>query len=118
MKIATHHPERQRVAAGVDVEERLLLDRVALHAGDVAERHLELPAFVEPHLADAAQAVTDEAAVAARQAADAVALRTAQLGCPRRRVPVHHLSQSLIRYARFHQVVLLARIAVPWVMNA
>ena len=38
VKIAPHHPEGQRVGAGIHMEERLLLDRVALHARDVAER--------------------------------------------------------------------------------
>src|SRR5262249_34410117 len=73
MQVATHHAEGEGVAAGVDVEERLLLDGVALQTGDVAERHLEPAGLIEAHLADAAQAVADEAAMAARQTTNAVA---------------------------------------------
>ena len=62
MKIATLHTEGEGVAAGVDVEEWLLLDRVALDGGDVAEGHAELAALVEADLADAAAVVADQAA--------------------------------------------------------
>ena len=95
MKIAAHHAERQRIAAGIDVEERLLLDRVALHAGDVAERHAQLAAFVEAHLANAAMPRADETAMAAGDATNALAL-----GPPQRtdgRVAVQNIGQ---RYAR------------------
>jgi len=37
MEIATQHPEGQRATAGIDVVEGLFLDRVALHARDVAK---------------------------------------------------------------------------------
>ena len=52
------------------VEERLLLDRIALHAADVAPRHVELAVAIEAHLADAERAVGDRALVAAGVAAE------------------------------------------------
>src|SRR5262249_23770554 len=102
-KIATHHAEGQGVAAGVDVEERLLLDRVALQTGDVAERHLEPAGFVEADLADAAQSVADQAAMAARQPADAVAFGPGQLGGAEDGVPIERVGQRRIRHARLHR---------------
>jgi len=39
MEVAAQHAEGERVGAGEDVEERLLLDRVALERGDVAAGH-------------------------------------------------------------------------------
>src|ERR1019366_7783495 len=53
MEIAPEHPERQRVRAGIDMEERLLLDRVALNASDVAKWDAQLAALVEAHAATA-----------------------------------------------------------------
>src|SRR5438034_193015 len=41
VEIAAEHPEAVRERARVRVEERLLLDRIALHAADVAPRHLQ-----------------------------------------------------------------------------
>ena len=70
MQIAAEHPEAEGERAGARVEERLLLDRVALHAADVAPRHVKSSAAIEPHLADAHGAVGDRALVAARVAAD------------------------------------------------
>ena len=40
MEITTEHPERERVAAGINVEKRFFLDRIARQsAGHVTERH-------------------------------------------------------------------------------
>ena len=50
------------------VEERLLLDRIALHAADIAPGHLQAAALVEAHLADADRADRERAAVAAGHA--------------------------------------------------
>ena len=91
MEIAPHHPERQRVGAGIDVEERLLLDRIALHAGDVAKRDAQLAVLVEAHAANPAAPGGDEAAVAAGDAANPVAF-----GPPQRtdgRVTAEHIGQ-------------------------
>ncbi len=71
MQVAAEHPEAVGQRARHDVEERFLLDRVALHAADVAPRRVEIAAAVEAYLADADRAVGDRTAVAAREAADA-----------------------------------------------
>src|SRR5689334_19422379 len=83
------------------MEERLLLNRVALKSGDVAEGHFELSVLVEAHLADAALAFPNQAAMAAGIAKDAVAL-----GLPERAdrgVHVHYVGLNLIGYRRFHR---------------
>ena len=41
VQIAAEHAEAVRERAGVRVEERLLLDRIALHAADVSPRHAQ-----------------------------------------------------------------------------
>ena len=69
VQIAAEHAEAVRERAGVGVEERLLLDRIALHAADVAPRHAQRSALVEAHLADADRAVGQRTAMAAGEAA-------------------------------------------------
>src|SRR5262249_50712132 len=80
--------------------ERLLLDGVALQPGDVAEGDLEPAGVVEADLADPAQAIADEAAVPAGQAADAAGLGPAQLWRPRGGEPVEQVGQRLVRHPR------------------
>ena len=65
MQIAAEHAEAVGERARVGVEERLLLDRIALHAADVAPRHAQRSALVEAHLADADRAFGQRTAVAA-----------------------------------------------------
>ena len=69
VQIAAEHAEAVGERAGIRVEERLLLDRIALHAADVAPRHAAAGRRVEAHLADADRAVGQRTAVAARVAA-------------------------------------------------
>ena len=71
VQVAAEHPEAVSQRARVRVEERLLLDRIALHAADVAPRHPQPPALVEAHLADADGAVGQGTAMAARVTAQA-----------------------------------------------
>ena len=52
------------------MKEGLLLDRIALHAADVAPRHVQRAAVVEAHVADAQRAVGNRALVPARIAAE------------------------------------------------
>jgi hypothetical protein len=78
MEIAPHHPERQRVGSGMDMEERLLLDWIALHARDVPERNAQLAVLVEPHAANPVAPDADEAAVAAGDATNPVPLGVPQ----------------------------------------
>jgi uncharacterized protein len=74
MEVAAQHPKAERERAGMGVEERLLLDRIALHAADVPVRHVQDAAAVEAHLADADGALGDGAGVAAGIAAEPAAL--------------------------------------------
>ena len=71
VQIATQHAEAVRQRAGMRVEERLLLDGIALHAADVAPRHAQASAVVETHLADADGPVRQRTAMAARVTAEA-----------------------------------------------
>src|SRR6516165_9268458 len=82
------------------MEERLLFDRIALQSGDVAEGYFELSVLVEAHLADAALAFADQAAMATGIAEDTVAF-----GLPERTdlgVHVHNVGLNFIGYRRFH----------------
>src|SRR5205807_10205830 len=74
MEIAAHHAEGQRVAARMNVEERLLLHRVALQRGHVTERHAQPAALMETNFAYAATPLADQTAMPARETADAIAL--------------------------------------------
>ena len=81
MQIAAEHAEAVGERARVGVEERLLLDRIALHAADVAPRHAQRAAVVEPHLAHAHRAVGDRALMTAGMTAQTIALeRLDELG--------------------------------------
>ena len=70
MVIAAEHAEGEGVAAGEDVEEGLLFDRVAGERADVAVGDEERAVVVEAHAADAVAAGLDEAAVPAGEALD------------------------------------------------
>jgi hypothetical protein len=70
MKIATEHPERQRVAPREAVEEGLLFGRIALQRRDVSRRREQRPFIIESNFADAAAPWLHEATVAAGEAAD------------------------------------------------
>ena len=99
MEIAAHHAEGQRVAAGMHMEKRLFLDRIALQRRHVAERHPQLSALIETHFADAAPAFADQTAMSAGEAADTVAL-----GFPERaslRVAVQPAGERFVCDARF-----------------
>jgi len=75
MEIASHHAESQGVAAGMHVEERLFLDRIALQHRHIIKRHLQLAALVVTHLAYSPPSLTDQTAMTAGHAADSVSLR-------------------------------------------
>jgi hypothetical protein len=57
------------------VEERLLLDGIALHTANVSPRYVELPSAVEANLADAQLPFRNRAAVAAGVAAHAITIQ-------------------------------------------
>ena len=69
MQVAAQHAEAVGQRARISVEERFLLDGVALHAAHVSPGHVELSAPVEPDFANAELAVRDAAAVPAGEAA-------------------------------------------------
>src|SRR5207237_8331321 len=69
-------------------------------AGDVAEGHAELARFVVAHLADAAFALADQAAMAARHATKAVVFDMTQ--STDHGVLIQHIRQGWIGYLRFH----------------
>jgi len=69
VEIAAQHAKGQRILAGVQVIERLLLDGVYLETGDVAPGYIQHTAAVEAHLADAAPSIPHQAAMCARRTA-------------------------------------------------
>ena len=98
VQIAAEHAEAVGERARMGVKERLLLDRIALHAADVAPRHAQPAALVEAHLADADRALRQRAAVAARVAAQpAVRQRVVELALAR--FAREHLSQRDARHS-------------------
>src|SRR5258708_10913390 len=68
--IAAQHAEAVSESAGICVEERLLLDRIALGSGNVSPGNVEGAAAVVTDFADTRLAVGDGAAVAAGEAAN------------------------------------------------
>src|SRR3974377_1661097 len=54
------------------MEERLLLDGIALHARGVSPRHVELAAAIEAHLAHPCLSLGDRAAMATGETSDAI----------------------------------------------
>jgi predicted CoA-binding protein len=77
------------------VEERFLLDRIALHAADIAPGHVQPPVADEPDLADTGRSFRDRTGMAARMTAEAI-LRQGldQLGCRIRRSNLEHFGQG------------------------
>jgi hypothetical protein len=72
MQIAAQHPEAVRESAGMSMEERLLLDGIALHTRGISPWHIELAAAVKAHFAYAGLSLGDRAAMTAREASDAI----------------------------------------------
>jgi len=71
VEIAAKHAKAVCERAWTGVEKRLLLDRIALHAADVAPRDVQRAAAVESNLADTKCAVGQRTCVSAGDAADA-----------------------------------------------
>src|SRR5689334_24810026 len=68
MQIAAEHAEAIRERTGIGMEERLLLDRIALHAADIAPWHSQPTAIVETHFTHAHRALRNRALVSTRVA--------------------------------------------------
>src|SRR5215208_3233299 len=87
MQVTAEHAEAVRQRSRRDVEERLLFDRIALHAADVPPWDVELAIAVAAHFADADRARRNRTAMPARHAADPCAVeRLYQLSRPGPRV--------------------------------
>lgn len=110
MQIATQHSEAVRERSGRSVKERLLLDGIALHSGNVTERNVELAAAIEAYFADSRLPFLNRTAMTARKAANAaVAARSGIDGLPKRAIadahaPIENLAQrghtSIVRLMR------------------
>jgi hypothetical protein len=75
MQIAAQHSEAVGQCARIGVEERLLLDGIALHAADVSPGYKELATLVVTYLADSGLTFRNGAAVTTGEAADPVAIK-------------------------------------------
>ena len=74
MQIATKHPEAVGKRSRKGVKERLLLNRIALHSGNISERHVKDSASIEADLAYANLAFRNRATVPAGIAAYSIAI--------------------------------------------
>ena len=101
MEIAPHHPERQRVTTRMHMVERLLLNRIALQARDVAERDAQLAALVEAHPANPVASRADETAVPAGDTANPFSLGSPQRS--NRRVLAEHIRQRFAGRTGLHR---------------
>ncbi len=75
VQITAQHAEAECQSPGTGVEERFLLDGIALHPGDVTPGNVQPATPVEAHLADAGKPFRDRTAVAAGIATDAVPIQ-------------------------------------------
>ena len=76
MQIAAQHSEAVSKRSRVRVKKWLLLNRIALHAGNVAPGNVECAATVEANLANTGLTFGDWATMAAGIAADAIAIQS------------------------------------------
>ncbi len=74
MQVATQHSKAVGERARRRVEERLLLDRIALHSGNIPERHVERSASIEADLADARLSLRNRTTVPAGIATNPIAI--------------------------------------------
>ena len=75
MQIAAQHSETVGQRARVGVEERLLLDGIALHSAHITPGHIEHSSLVVAHFADAGLTIGNGTAVTAGVAAHPVAIQ-------------------------------------------
>src|SRR5256885_12890498 len=95
MKVAAEHAEAVGERAGNGMEERLFLDRVALHAADVSPGNIEFAPAVVADLADAGLAIGDRAGMSTGIAAQPIAVeRLDQLGSSLAHVGVEDVFKS------------------------
>src|SRR5262249_1608662 len=95
VKIAAEHAEAVSQRSGISVEERLLLDGIALHASHVSEGDVEFAAAVEADFAYAGLAFGNRAAMSAGEATDAIAIkRLAEVGIGLADARIEEVAQS------------------------
>src|SRR5215813_12987677 len=92
MEIAAEHAEAVRQRPRMHMKKWLLLDRVALHAADVAPGYVQLPIAVEAYLAHADRTVGERATMSARVTAEP-AVRQSFVQIAFTRFAREHLSQ-------------------------
>jgi hypothetical protein len=68
VEVASEHAEAVCERARIGVKKRLLLNRIALHAADVAPRDVQLAALVETDFTHADGTLGQRTAMAAREA--------------------------------------------------
>jgi hypothetical protein len=73
VEIAAEHAEAVSERAGISMEKRLLLNRVALHSPDIAPRHVKLPTLVVADFADSRLTFRNGTTMTAGKAADPIA---------------------------------------------
>src|ERR1700676_1324674 len=75
MQIAAEHPETVSERAGMSVEKWLLLDRIALHSGNIAPGNVKRAAMVKTNFADPRLPVGNRAAMSTCIAAHTIAIK-------------------------------------------
>src|ERR1700676_5468928 len=75
MQIAAEHPETVSERAGMSVEKWLLLDRIALHSGNIAPGNVKRAALVKANFADPRLPVGNRAAMSTGIAAHTIAIQ-------------------------------------------
>ena len=75
MQIATQHAKAVGECSRVSMEERLLLNRIALHSANVAPRNIKSPATVVANFANAGLSVGYRATVSAGITAHTIAIK-------------------------------------------
>src|SRR5437867_2148794 len=74
VKVASQHSEAVRQCARVGMEERFLLNRIALNSSDVTPRHVQFSALIKANFAHAGLPFENRTAMPAGETANAIAI--------------------------------------------
>jgi hypothetical protein len=95
VQIASEHAEAVGKRTGISVEERLLLNGIALHAADISPGHVESSALVVANFANSGLSFWDGATVPTGETADAIAIQLfVKIGISYLNVPVEDVAKS------------------------
>src|SRR5271165_5022617 len=95
MQVAAQHAKAVGQRSRISMEERLLLDRIALHAAHITPRDIESAAAVISNFANSGLAVGNRTAMAAGVTANAIAVKLlVKLACAFANVLVYDIAQS------------------------